>query len=199
MEPLSTYPEAGAEFAASAIAEIVRRGAPVGASATARDRWGRVVGPTRWRTVNGRETTIEEIMLAEGAARVAPSGRNFEFLERCISIERAARGAKIGLWRLDAWRIRDAAKAERSFGFQIYSGVVRQVGEFDRRMFFNFGDDFRTDFTATAARGAFSRWRGRPALESFGNARVEVRGRVLSINGPSIELKHEMQMLRIDP
>lgn len=137
-------------------------------------------------------------MLAEGAARVSPSTSDLEFLERCFAAETAARAARTGLWARPAWRILDATKSEWRRGWAIYGGVIQRATERNGRIFFNFGEDYRSDFTATARRGAFRRWNGKPELESFDGAAVEVRGEVLSINGPSIELTHQYQMRRLE-
>ncbi len=192
--PLSGGIEPASDFAAAALREIIRQGAPFGPVLTKTDRWGRLEGAIGWRTREGRATTLQEILLAEGAARVAPTSDDLAFIERCYAAERAARDARLGLWAFDAWRIRDAAKAEWSSGYQIYAGVIRAASERKGRVFFNFGDDFRTDFTATVAKGAFRRWTQQPDLLSVAGTRVEVRGLVEAINGPSIELLHAMQM-----
>lgn len=191
---LSGGKEPASDFASITLNEIIRQGAPLGSTLTKTDRWGRLEGAIGWRTREGRATTLQEILLAEGAARVAPETDDLEFIERCFASERAAREARLGLWAFDAWRIRDAAKAEWSRGYQIYAGVIRAVSEHGGRIFFNFGGDFRTDFTATVSKGVFRRWAEQPDLLSVAGMRVEVRGLVEAINGPSIELLHEMQM-----
>lgn len=191
---LSGRREPAADFAAAAIREILKRGAPLPAGERKLDRWGRIEGAIGWRTEDGRETTLQEVLLAQGAARVAPETEDLAFIDRCYAAETAARAARLGLWGFDAWRIRDAAAAEWSRGYQIYQGVVRTANERKSRIFFNFGDDFRADFTATVRKGAFRRWKRKFELQSAAGARVEIRGPVERINGPSIELLHEMQL-----
>ncbi len=189
--------EPGAEFAAAVLAKAVRSGVLIQTENTPTDRWGRITGPIRWRTNEGCETTLQEILLAEGAARVAPEGRDFDFIDRCYAAERSARDAALGLWSQQHWSVRDARAAPWSRGYHIYRGEIQRADDRNGRVYFNFGDDFRTDFTATVARRDFRRWRGEPAVESFNRALVEVRGIVLPINGPSIEIRHELQMRRI--
>ncbi|MEK7264482.1 MAG: thermonuclease family protein [Pseudomonadota bacterium] len=183
-----------ADFFAAAISEILRQGTPSGPAPIATDRWGRGEGAIFWRLGEGRETTVQEMLLSQGAARVAPQSDDFPFIERCFAAERAARDANLGLWAEDAWRIRDASKSEPSSGFQIYAGVIRSANERKSRVFFNFGEDFRSDFTASVARGAFRRWKQFPDIASLAGRRAEVRGYVESINGPSIELTHPLQL-----
>lgn len=191
---LSGGNEPASGFASTALNEIIRQGAPFGPALAKTDRWGRLTGAIGWRTREGRETTLQEMLLAEGAARVAPETDDLAFIERCFAAERAAREARLGLWAFNAWRVRDAAKAEWSRGYQIYAGIIRAASEHGGRIFFNFGDDFRADFTATIAKGAFRRWTHQPDLPSVAGTHVEIRGLVEAINGPSIELLHEMQM-----
>lgn len=193
--PLSGAAEPMADFAAAVLREALSRGALAGAPATL-DRWERRAGAVLWR-INGRETTLQEVLLAQGAARVAPQSDDFDFIERCYRAESAARAAALGLWSHKAYRIRDAGVAQAARGYQVYAGTIRTTAERGARVFFNFGDDFRTDFTASAARSSFRRWRGKPDAASFVGAKVEIRGPVERINGPSIELKHELQLRRL--
>ncbi len=63
-----------------------------------------------------------------------------------------------------------------TYGFQIYRGAIKNAaGRYDG-IFFNFGEDFRSDLTATLTRGAFRRWSGAPELESYIGKSVELRG-----------------------
>jgi endonuclease YncB( thermonuclease family) len=190
--PLSGRPEPFADFAAAALSAAIGAGALLETPA-ALDRWGRSVGALSWK-MNGRTTTLQEVLLAQGAARVAPQSEDFPFIERCFRAEKAAREARLGLWGRAAYRVRDAARAEKAWGYQIYAGAVRAAAERGGRVFFNFGEDYRTDFTASALRGDFRRWRGRPDAASFIGKSVEIRGFVDWINGPSIELRHELQL-----
>lgn len=195
--PLVGGAEPASDYALAALSEIIARGAPVSTKNENEDRWGRLSGPLRWRTASGRETTLQEILLAQGAARVAPQSSDFAFLERCFRAEKAARDGGVGLWTNDAYQIRDAAKGDMASGFQIYRGAVRKAAEHQGRVYFNFGDDFRKDFTATVRKGSFRRWKTKLDLASVTGALVEIRGRVERINGPSIELLHEMQLRRL--
>lgn len=183
--------EPAGAFVAAALGALLSKGRATG-SGKARDRWGRLVGPVGI-VFAGRTTTLQELLLAQGAARVFPQSDDFDFIERCYRAENAARAARLGLWGNDAYRLRDANDAEMGFGFEVYAGIVRDANERGSRVFLNFGENFRTDFTTTVTRSSFRRWRGKPEAASFVGRRVEARGLVDWINGPSIELRHEMQ------
>ena len=184
--------EPAAAYARAVLAEALVRGAPL-PGAGAADRWGRATGPVAF-LIAGRVTTLQEILLAEGAARVAPQSNDFQFIDRCFAAERIARAAGLGLWADKAYRIRDAARAERSEGFQIYAGAISSASDRRSRVFFNFGDDYQTDFTASVASSAFRRWKRPVDLSSLAGTAAEIRGHVDWINGPSIDLMHELQI-----
>ena len=186
--------DAGANFALAALGRILASGAPASPPATARDRWGREMGPARWRLHDGRETTLQELLIGAGAARVAPESDDHDFIARCFAIEDRVRAAGVGLWSEADWRPRDAARAEKSSGYQIYSGVILKAAERGARVFLNFGEDFRTDFTASVRKGDFRRWKRKVETAALAGAAAEIRGYVEAINGPSIELLHEMQL-----
>lgn len=191
--PLSDAPEPAAEFALAAFGEIIRNGS-VAHVGDDKDRWGRLTGPLRWRLASGRSTTIQELLLGAGAARVAPESDDIAFIERCFAVEDAARTALLGAWSGGAWRIRDAARAEWAAGFQIYEGVVKSAEERRGRVYLNFGDDYRKDFTATTTAARFRRWNNKIDVAALVGRNVQARGVVERINGPSIELLHEKQL-----
>lgn len=190
--------EFAADYAAAIFNEAVKRGAPIPFESASLDRWERITGPAPWRMPGGRETTLQEILLSQGAARVAPQSNDLPFIDRLYRAEDIAREHALGLWTQSVFRIRDAALGEWSRGFQIYRGVIRAANERNSRIFFNFGADFRTDFTATLSKGALRRWRRKIDYAAAAGREVEVRGIVERINGPSIELKHEMQIRLIE-
>ncbi len=192
--PLTGAPEPASDFALAIVREAIRRGAPIARQNDAADRWGRVTGAVPWRGADGSETTLQETLLLQGAARVAPQTDDLSFIERCMTAEVVARKSRLGLWANAAYRIRDAARGEWANGFQLYSGAIHNAVDRGGRVFFNFAEDYRTDFTATVAASAFRRWEHPVALEACVGKVAEVRGFVERINGPSIELRHEMQL-----
>ncbi|MEO1135898.1 MAG: hypothetical protein AAFW68_04690 [Pseudomonadota bacterium] len=159
-------------------------------------RWGvrRVVlrGPDEGRT-------LQEAMVSEGAVRVFPQSDDHDFIRRLLVLEARARDMRSGLWALPAYRQFDALNAEGAIGaFHLVEGAIVRAERFGARFYLNFDDDFRTDFTATAASTLYRRWRRNDFdLASLNSARVRIRGYVQSINGPSIDLKHPLQIERV--
>lgn len=186
--------EPGSGIARDALADILAASRPLAFAAPPRDRWGRLAGPARISRYDGSQSTLQAALLEAGAARVFPQTEDDAMLDAYFVAEDAARAAQKGIWALPSYAIRDALDEGRAFGFQIYRGAVRSAGENRGRIFFNFGENFRTDLTATLTKGAFRRWRRKDPIESYAGRSVELRGLVDWINGPSIELRHERQL-----
>lgn len=187
--------EAGHAMAVAALAAILAAGGIMPASEDpGRDRWGRATGAIPWRRADGADTTLQELLLEAGGARVYPQSDDFGLIERCYASELRARTRRVGLWALKRFAPIDANEGRLFRGFQIYEGAIAGATERKGRIYFNFGGDFRIDFTATVRAAAFRRWRERPDLSALAGRRAEVRGHVERINGPSIELLHEKQM-----
>lgn len=91
------------------------------------------------------------------------------------------------------------AKEEASFvgkyGFQIVEGVVRSTGKSKKYTYLNFGDDWRTDFTAAILREnirVFEKkgWK----LTDFKHKWIRVRGFIRSYNGPFMDVYYPEQI-----
>jgi endonuclease YncB( thermonuclease family) len=192
--PLRGWAEPGAEIALVALAKFAVAHRPLPGARSPFDRWGRAMGPARFVRADRAEATLQTALLEAGAARVAPQSDDDALLDAYFAAEERARAARLGVWALDAYAVRDALDEGRAFGFQIYRGPVRSTGESRGRVYFNFGDDFRKDVTASVAKGAFRRWKRQDELAFYEGKTVELRGLVDWINGPSIELRHERQL-----
>lgn len=161
------------------------------------DRWGRpVVRLFAERHVGLLLATVEERLIASGAARVRPESEDRTFISRLLALERAARDARLGLWALPRYGVLDASDARAGVGaFAIVEGASTRIAKRSGRVFMNFGEDFLSDFTLTARTGLARRWlKAGIDLETLTKARIRARGYMASINGPSIELTHPAQI-----
>lgn len=176
-------------------------------AAAVADRWGRrLVDPV---LADGRR--ISEVLVADGAARVHPQTERLDHLAKLLNAENDAREKMIGLWSHDFYHVRSATPADVSVGrYHIVKGDIVSAGRGRNRIFFNFGEDFRTDVTATARSSIFRRWKLRAPVDglnddpgnandgsdinAFAGATCRVRGWVQWINGPSIDLAHIRQI-----
>lgn len=113
-----------------------------------------------------------------------------------LEAEEAARLARRGLWR-DAYRVHGPGAddlAQFVETFQIVRGLVTATGGGRERTYLNFGADWRTDTTVVVDRRvgrALARlWDVEPDAigEHVEGARVEARGWVELVNGPSLWL-----------
>ncbi|MBL4619976.1 MAG: hypothetical protein JKX88_07755, partial [Marinicaulis sp.] len=85
-------------------------------------------------------------------------------------------------------------------GYHVVEGIVVSARATRSRFYLNFGDDCRTDFTASAKSSLYRRWlRDEFDLAALEGAKVRIRGFVVDINGPSIDLTHRRQIEFSDP
>ncbi len=162
------------------------------------DRWGRLLAHVFVSRGAEREW-VQGYLLRHGHARVDAVPDALACLSELLAHERAGMRADLGLWRNPAYRIRWADTPQRLMRlrntFQLVEGRVRKVALTRGRIYLNFGDDWRADFTASASR------RARPfsteavsALQRLEGRRVRIRGWIERRNGPYVELFHPLQV-----
>lgn len=162
--------------------------------ATARDRNGRVLA----HVVRDDGLWVQAELLRQGMARVYTFPDNRQLAPELFAAEREARAARRGIWAEAAYAVRpaDPKSLARDIGtFQIVEGRVKDAAKVRGRVYLNFGDDFRTDFTATIAPEAsplFSKAKTDP-LALKGKI-VRVRGYLRDYNGPVIDITHPEQI-----
>ena len=113
-----------------------------------------------------------------------------------LSLEAGARARAIGLWADRRNAVVEADQAERAIGrFALVEGRVLKAVDVRGRIFLNFGEDWRRDFSVLfevkAARLARTAGRDPRGLQG---KRIRVRGLVRSYNGPLIEATHPEQI-----
>lgn len=165
------------------------------------DRWGRSMARLYVESHPGiLLATVQERLVAVGAARVRPETDDAGFIARLLKLEHAARNAALGLWRLAHYRIFAASDARYAIGgFNLVEGAPVAAAKRGGRIYLNFGADFRDDFTASVRTGLAKRWvEDGLDLMALAGASLRVRGYVASINGPSIDLVHPGQIEILD-
>ncbi|GJL92593.1 hypothetical protein [Hyphococcus sp.] len=163
-----------------------------------------VLPPTRWgvhriSAINIQGKSLQSILVAKGAVRVAPESADNVRITELLVLESGARLALRGVWALPAYHVFSADNASGAIGrFHLIEGRVKSAEKHGSRFYLNFGDDYRTDFTAGAASALYGKWlKAGMDLGELQNARVRIRGYVGAINGPSIDLKHPLQIERL--
>ncbi|MDJ0513440.1 MAG: thermonuclease family protein [Methyloceanibacter sp.] len=144
-------------------------------------------------------TWVQEALVASGLARVAAQPDLAACLERLLAAEQKARQARRGIWRSLTYQVRPADDA-RSLGYRRHSyelveGWVHGIGEGKSRVYINFAEDWRQDFTVVVKRKRL------PVLEAAGldlmrlpGRRIRVRGWIEWWNGPMIEITHPQEI-----
>lgn len=166
------------------------------------DRWGRRLAHVFRTDATGREW-VQGWLLRQGHARVDPLPDNLACISELLAHERQGMKADRGLWTNPAYRIRWADAPQRLMRlrntFQLIEGQVRKVAVTRGRVYVNFGDDWRTDFTAGVSRQspAFGK-EALAQLQQLEGKRVRVRGWIERRNGPYIELFHPLQIEALD-
>lgn len=139
---------------------------------------------------------IQEQLLRQGLARVYSFRDNRAVVPEMLAAERAARAAKLGIWGHRWYRIWQQEELHRGLeGFFLIEGTVLKTAQVRGRIYLNFDQDWRQDFTITVAP------RDRKLFERAGfehgamaGRRVRVRGWLKHFNGPSIEATHPEQI-----
>lgn len=166
------------------------------------DRWGRRLAHVFRTDAAGREW-VQGWLLRQGHARVDPLPDSLACIPELLAHERQGMQADRGLWTNPAYRIRWADAPQRLMRlrntFQLIEGNVRKVAVTRGRVYVNFGDDWRNDFTAGASpqSPAFGK-EALAQLQQLEGKRVRVRGWIERRNGPYVELFHPLQIETLD-
>jgi len=197
-----------AEEAKQALSEMVL-GRPVGLfyGGLAQDRHGRVLahlqvgdGQKDWSAGQG---WVQRRLVAQGLARVYSFADNRACIDPLLAAEAEARAQMRGLWDLPFYALRDAHEAglkTRDGHFELVEGRIADAVEKSGRVYFNFGADWRTDFTismrAAVLRGLIRAHgdKGLLNVADFAGWRVRVRGWIDDYNGALIKLTHAEQL-----
>jgi endonuclease YncB( thermonuclease family) len=142
---------------------------------------------------------VQGALVGKGLARVYSFADNRACAPELLAREQDARAKRLGVWRSSAYRIQEAADAERLgrliHGYQLVEGTVVAVGEGRGRLYLNFAEDWRRDFTVSVERKhvrAFTE--AGIDLKGLAGKRVRARGWLAWWNGPMIEATHPEQI-----
>lgn len=195
-----TGARAEAGLAARAALETILAGQDVELrqSDGAADRYGRTLAFV-YLIRDGSAQSVAHEMLARGFARVSAHVGDRPCADELLARERAARHAKLGLWREPYYVIVAAESgaelaAERGH-FTVVEGKVLSVRESGGTIYMNFGRHWSQSLTVTMLK------RNERTFASAGiapkkleNRRVRVRGWVEERNGPRIEVTRPEQI-----
>lgn len=149
-------------------------------------------------------TWVQSEMLKRGMARVYSFPDNRAAVTEMLALEQDAREARRGIWGLRYYAVRKSDNPDelsRLAGtFQLIEGRVARAAKIKGRVYLNFGEDWRRDFTITiqAKAGRLFAKAGVDPLKFEGRI-VRVRGWLKKYNGPMIEATHPEQVEDISP
>ena len=148
----------------------------------------------------GDQVWIQRALLRQGMARVYSFPDNRALVPEMLAAEQEARKRKRGIWALRWYRVRTVAEAAKLIGtFQLVAGRVVATAKVRGRLYINFGQDWRTDFTISVSRRNYKRFsQSGFEHEKLVGGMVEVRGWLSSYNGPLIEATHPEQIQVFD-
>lgn len=162
------------------------------------DRYQRVLA----HPVTGAGTWLQGEMVRLGLARVYSFADNRRMAPALYDREREARLQRRGIWALEHYAVRtpqpESLLADAGT-FQVVEGRIVDAAKVRSRLYLNFGADYKTDFTASVERRAWSMFEdGQLEPETWTGKRIRVRGWIKDFNGPLIEVTHPEQIEVLD-
>ena len=156
--------------------------------------------PTDRGIIDGKDRLwVQAWLVAKGLARAYDLTGAENCLSGLLEYEREARASKTGLWSHAAYRIRDATKSGELSSligsYQVVEGRILWQGGSRNRIYLNFGENWRRDFTVGIDRQhsrAFEK-AGLP-LRHLKGRRISVRGWVERRGGPYIQASMASQI-----
>lgn len=142
---------------------------------------------------------LQHSLVAAGNAYVYPRRTHITGIQSLYRAEKKARDEKRGIWAYNRQTITTADSDIRTGWFQIVSGKVLSAKTVRKTIFLNFGENWRTDFTAEISpkvNTAFKKAQINPL--SYEGKNVEVRGWVTWKGGPHIMLEGLGQIQTLD-
>jgi endonuclease YncB( thermonuclease family) len=142
---------------------------------------------------------LQEALVAKGLARVYSLPESRACVGELLAREAEARAARLGLWGSSLYRVTDALDLERlsrlTHSYQLVEGTVVSVGRGAGRIYLNFAQDWRRDFTVSIDRKQAQAFAATGIeLESLAGKRLRVRGFLGWRNGPMLEASHPEQI-----
>jgi endonuclease YncB( thermonuclease family) len=142
---------------------------------------------------------LQEQLLAKGLARVYSFADNRACVAELLAREGRARAKRLGLWASYVYRIEPSLDVERLgrliHSYQLVEGTVVAVGEGGGRLYLNFTNDWRSDFTVSIDRKDASAFAAAGIdLKTLAGRRLRAHGFFAWRNGPMIEATHPEQI-----
>jgi micrococcal nuclease len=138
-------------------------------------------------------------LVGQGLARVYSFADARACVSDLLSRETEARDRRLGIWGSWAYGVEDALDVKRldrlMHSYQLVEGTVVAVGEGRGRLYLNFTQDWRSDFTVSVERKDVPRFAAAGLdLTGLAGKRLRVRGWLQWRAGPAIDATHPEQL-----
>ncbi len=147
----------------------------------------------------GKPLWVQKALLDAGIARVSALGYNEDCMAAMLQSERHARSTKRGIWANPLYAILPAqditALARKAGTFQIVRGRVLAAARHGKRVYINFGHDWKRDFTIIIQTKNWKKFVGQGlTIADMRGKEIQIRGWIDLWNGPMIEANKSWQI-----
>ena len=161
-----------------------------------RDKYGRLLA---YLFLDNGEM-LNEKMVKDGYAYLLTIPPNVKYNERFQSAIKYAREDSLGLWKngIKIFNATDIDSLEKNIGkYATVQGVIKNTYKSKKALYFNFGDDYRTDFTIVVFKNCWHNFR-LDSEDYYLHKKVRVSGKLKRYNGPEIIINMPEQLEIID-
>ena len=146
-------------------------------------------------------TFVNAEMLKQGLAHLYSFPKNVSKYEELKEFENFARSKNLGLWSHERWKIQDAnsTKPIEKFRFdkyQVFEGKVKECRTVKDKVYLNFADNWRTDFSIQIKDSYFEYFKKANINPQnfYCNKKLRIRGILIPVNGALISVTHPQQL-----
>lgn len=138
------------------------------------------------------EIWVQGMLISLGIARTRTTLYNPEMASQMLALENKAREAKNGMWDMNDHKILTPEQAKDHIGaYKIVEGYINSASMHNNRLYLNFGNNWREDFTVSVSAFDLKRFtRQKIYPKDWNGKKIRVRGFITSYNGPYMEINH---------
>ena len=144
-------------------------------------------------------TWVNRVLVAAGVAHVYSFPDNRAHVPALLKAEKQARAAGKNMWQHPDWQVLAAKNLTpdgRIGQFRLVKGKPLKAAKVNKRIYLNYGADWRTDFTVEIPKKFWPLFEnaGINPLTHYSNKTVVARGRLKPVNGVLITVTHPAQL-----
>lgn len=192
--------EPGADLATQTLKNLLQQAHPKATiklelDENKKDRYGRTLA----HAYLPDGTWLNKALIQAGVAHVYSFPDNQKHITELLNAEEQARKNKVGMWQHKNWQILEAStlKPDSRIGqFRLIAGTPIAAVKVKNRIYLNYGEDWRTDFTVeipTKYLPLFKQQNIDPTTD-YAHKNLLVRGRLKPVNGVLITVTHPAQI-----